>query len=87
MNEMNWRMKKEELTYIGIELTNEAGEIVMLEIGWKKNASEFRGIPNDETVIGRAPRNDLICAGIVHHIIRFLKKRRRTSSVSGSGGR
>jgi len=73
------------LTYIGIELTDEAGEIVVLEIGWEKNTREFRRVPNDEAFVIRTPGNDLICSGIIHHVIRLLKKRCRTSSASAGG--
>jgi hypothetical protein len=75
------------LTYIGIELTDEAGEIAVFEIGWEKNAREFRRVPNDEAFVIRAPRNDLICGGIIYHVIRLLKKRCHTFSASvGSSG-
>ena len=73
------------MTYIGIELTDEAGEIVVFEIGWEKNAREFRRVPNDEAFVIRAPRNDLICGGIIHHVIRLLNKRCHTSFASAGG--
>lgn len=43
----------------------------MLEIGRKKKASKLRRIPNDEAVLGGAPRYDLIRRRVVHHVIGF----------------
>lgn len=40
---------------IGIELADEAGEVVVLEKGREKKASELRRVPNDEAVVGGAP--------------------------------
>jgi len=65
---------------------DEAGEIVVFEIGWKENVSEFRRVPNHEAVVGRAPRDDIVRRGIIHHVIRLLNKRRRTSFIFSGGG-
>lgn len=51
-------MKK---TYICVELSSEACEIVMFEVGWKENIREFLEIPYDKTVVATAPRNNHIC--------------------------
>lgn len=53
-------LKREE-TYVCIELTNEAREVVVLEIGGEQKPSELRRVPNDETFLVRAPRHDLVC--------------------------
>jgi len=37
-----------EETHVGIELADEAGKVVVLEIGREKKASELRRIPHDE---------------------------------------
>ncbi|KAJ1385502.1 hypothetical protein SESBI_41627 [Sesbania bispinosa] len=48
---------------IGIGLTDEAGKVVVLEIGWEKKASELRRVPNDEAGVGGAPQNGVIGIG------------------------
>lgn len=77
------RNKGIEETYVGIELTDEAGEVVVLEIGREKEASELGRVPHDEAVVGRAPRNDVVGGGIVHHVVGLQKERRRTSGTGG----
>jgi len=72
-------------THVCIELADEAGEVVVLEIGRQKKASELRRIPDDEAGVGWAPGNDVVGGGIVHHVVCLQKKRRR-SSCSGGGG-
>lgn len=42
-------------TYIGVELTDEAGEIVVLEVRRKEDAGEFGWIPNHEAFPTTAP--------------------------------
>ena len=56
----------------------------MFEIGREENPGEFRRVPNDEAGVIRAPRDDIVCHRIVHHVIRLLNKRRRISSVSAA---
>lgn len=75
------------MTYVGVELSDEAGEIVVLEISGEKKASELRGVPNDEAGVGGAPRNDVVGGGIVHHVVRLQEERRRTPGAGGGGGR
>lgn len=66
-------------TYVGIELADEAGKVVVLEIGREKEASELGRVPHDEAVVGGAPRNDVVGGGIVHHLVGLEKERRRTT--------
>lgn len=70
-------------TYVGIELADEAGKVVVLEIGREKEASELGRVPHDEAVVGGAPRNDVVGGGIVHHVVGLQKERRRTSGTGG----
>lgn len=41
-------------------MADEAGEVVVLEIGGKKKTGEVVGVPNDEAVVGGTPRNNLV---------------------------
>lgn len=50
----------------------------MLEILGEKVASELRRIPDNETVVARAPRHDRIRRRIVHHIIGLAQERGRS---------
>lgn len=52
--------KQERVTYIGIKLTDEAGEIAVLEVRREEKASEFGIVPNDEAAVVRAPGDDLV---------------------------
>lgn len=54
---MNRKRKKGliEETDVGIKLADEAGEVVVLEIGREKKATELGRVPNDKAVIGSAP--------------------------------
>ena len=62
-------------TYIGVELANEAGEVVVLEESREEGVGEVEGIEDDEAVVGWAPRDEFIGGGIVHHIVGFYDKR------------
>ena len=64
-------------------MSNEAREVVVLEIGRKKKSSKLRRVPNDETVLAGAPRNDAVCRWIVHHLIGFQKKWCRATAAGG----
>lgn len=56
---------------IGVELTDEAGEIVVLKVVGEEVASELRGPPNDEGGVVFAPRNDVVGCRIVYQLVRF----------------
>lgn len=48
--------------YVGIELADEAREVVVLEISREELGREFRRVPDDEAVIaGGAPGDDGVC--------------------------
>ena len=55
--------------YIGVELANEAGEVVVLEVVGKKVPGELGGSPNDEGGVVFAPRDYVIRGGIVHQLV------------------
>lgn len=42
-------------TYVSVQLTNEAREIVVFEINWEQFFGEFRWVPNHEAVTTFAP--------------------------------
>lgn len=71
------RLQK-NLPDIGVELTNEAGEIVVLEVFGKKGFGEFMRIPNDETIASWTPRHNGVSVRVLHHIERLLQERRGT---------
>lgn len=49
-------MQRERDRYIGVKLTDEAGEVVVFEKGGKKKARKFSRVPNDEGVVVGTPR-------------------------------
>lgn len=69
---------------VGIELSDEAGEVVMLEVSGEEAGSEVGGIPDDEAGLGGAPGDDLIGRGIVYHLVGLLKERSRPAASSSS---
>ena len=56
----------------------------MLEIGGEKKASEFRRIPDNETVLGGAPGHDFIGRRVIHHFVGLEKERRGTGGSSAA---
>ena len=62
-------------TNVGVELANEAGEVVVLEESREQRVGEVEGIEDDEAVVGRAPRDKFIGGGIVNHVVGFNDKR------------
>jgi len=62
-------------TNVGVELANEAGEVVVLEESREERVGEVEGIEDDEAVVGWAPRDEFIGGGIVNHVVGFYDKR------------
>lgn len=56
-------------TYIGVELPDEAGEIIVLEVGGKEAGGELGGIPDDEAGLCAAPGDDFVGGRIVNHVV------------------
>ena len=68
-------------TYIGVELANEAGEVVVFEIVGEKVPSEFGGSPNDEGGVVFAPRDYVVGGRVLYKLVCFCKKRCRNRFV------
>lgn len=80
--------ERERETDIGIKLADEAGEVVVLEIGGEEGASELGRVPDHEAVLGVAPRHDVVRGRVVHHVVRLHQERRRaaTSAAAAAAG-
>lgn len=62
-------------TNICVELTDEAGEVVVLEENRQESLREFKWIKNDETIISSSPSDEIISAWIINHLISLDNKR------------
>jgi len=69
------------LDYISVELANEAGEVVVLEIFRKQILGESGGVPDDEGRSRIVPRNDIVDGVIVDELVGFGEKRRGNGSL------
>ena len=74
---MKSRERHHHQTHISVELADEAGEVVVLEILGQQILGELRGVPHHEAVVLRPPRNDRVRRRIVHHVVRLAQERRR----------
>lgn len=66
------------LTYVSVELANEGGEVIVLEVIGEDVASELRRSPHDEggdAVV--APGNNVVGRGVVDQLVRLRQERRR----------
>lgn len=72
------------MTYVGVELANKAGEIVVLEVNGEKIPSELHGLPHDEAVPALPPRYHLVGPLVLHHLVRLHQERRRTPTTPPS---
>lgn len=70
------KKKSSNSTHISVELTNEAGKIIMLEIPRQNHPRELDRIPHHEAVLLSPPRNYPIQRRIVRQIVRLRQKRR-----------
>jgi hypothetical protein len=64
-------------THIGVELPDEAGEVVVLEVVRQHVAREGGGVPDDEAVPGGAPGDDPVERRLAHQVIGLGQERRR----------
>lgn len=55
-------------THIGIELANEAREVVVLEVSGKQSQGEGVRIPNNKAIVSPAPRDNPVSGGIINNI-------------------
>ncbi|KAL5982470.1 hypothetical protein ACLOJK_016542 [Asimina triloba] len=58
------------ITYVGVELAHEAGEVVVLEVPGKQIPGELRGTPDHERAPALVPRYQLVGAWIVHQLVK-----------------
>lgn len=65
----------ERETHVGVELANEAREIVVLEVLREQVSGEFSGPPDDEGRSVLVPGNQLIDGRIINKLISFCEKR------------
>ena len=56
---------------VGVELTNEAAEVVVFEISRQDALREVERVSDDEAVVGRSPGDEPIGRRIVDHLICF----------------
>lgn len=64
------------MTYIGVQLPNETGEVVMLEVFRQKVPCELRWVPHYEAIVVTAPRHDRVGGRVIHHIVSLAQERR-----------
>jgi hypothetical protein len=67
---------QQELTYVGVELSDEAGEVAVLEVGWQQVVGEGGGVEDKEGVAGAAPAHDGVRGRVAHHVERLGDERR-----------
>lgn len=66
---------KEVETYIGIELTNKAREIAVLEESGKEIPGKLRRLPHDKGGAGGVPRHDVVGRRILHQHVCLQQER------------
>ena len=71
------KKKQRKVAYVSVELPDEAGEVVVLEVLGKKVPAELRRVPHHEAVVRGAPRHYLVRRRVIHHVVRLAQKRRR----------
>lgn len=69
------------MSYISIQLSNEAVKIIVFEVVGKKLSGELRWVPDDEAIVSGTPGHNSVSRRIIDHIVCFGKKRRRTLRV------
>jgi len=62
-------MRTRKYTYIGVELPDKAGEVVVLEVVRKEVPSKLRRTPNHKGALIFTPRYNVISARIIHQLI------------------
>jgi hypothetical protein len=64
-------------THIGVELPDEAGEVVVLEVLGQQLLGEFRRVPHDEAGAAGAPRHHAVGRRVLQHLVGLDQERRR----------
>lgn len=75
---------KEKEAHICVQLSDKAGEVVVLEELRKQILGKIGDVPNNKAVVVIAPRHDLICCRIVDHLIGLGEKWRGHIGVVGA---
>lgn len=77
---MKLRKKEErerEGEYVDIELADEAGEVVVLEIVGEKGDGELGNVGDEEAVTtGEGPGDDGVGGRVFHHVVTLVQERR-----------
>ena len=60
--------------YVCVELSNEAGEVVVLEVVGEEVTGELGGTPHHEGGVVFTPRNDVVGGRIVNQLVGFCKE-------------
>ena len=68
-------------THIGVELSDEAGEVAVLEEAGEEQPREAGGVGDDEAVVPPAPADDPVRPGVLHHHVRLPHERRRRAAA------
>ena len=68
------------MTDIGVELADEAGEVVVLEVRGEHGLREEEGVGADEAVVPLAPPDEPVRPGVLHHPVRLPHERRRPAA-------
>lgn len=67
------------IAYIGIELSDKAGEVVVFEVFGEKRDGKSLRIPHNEAVVFSAPWNYLISGNIINYVISLCEEWWRTT--------
>jgi hypothetical protein len=64
-------------TYVGVELSHEAGEVAVLEEAGEEELREPGGLDDDEAVVLPPPPDEHVSPRVAHHLVRLGHERRR----------
>lgn len=67
-------IKTQRVTYIGVELSNKAGEVVVLEVVREEVAGEFGRSPYDKGGGIFTPRYNVICGWVINQLVGLCEK-------------
>ena len=65
------------VTHVCVELPDEAGEVVVLEVLGQQVPREVRRVPHHEAGAAGAPRHDVVGRRVLHHLVGLDEERRR----------
>ena len=64
-------------THVGVELPDEAGEVVVLEVLGQQVPREVGRVPHHEAGAAGAPRHHAVGRRVLHHLVGLDQERRR----------